>query len=146
MQATLSSSAALQGSALLQQRRTARQGRSCSSLVRVSALLSRPSSQCAIHQGCKPAPACPPPLAASLCRGPAATGLPRPAVLPLLPQAHNEGPLIVTEKKELRLPTPKYCESIHQTRRRPTRTVDVRGGGQLRGRGAAPHGAVQISS
>lgn len=46
-------------------------------------------------------------------------------------QAHNEGPMIVTEKKELRLPTPKYCESIHQTRRRPTRTIDVRlGGGQ----------------
>lgn len=37
--------------------------------------------------------------------------------------------MIVTEKKELRLPTPKYCESIHQTRRRPTRTIDVRGGG-----------------
>jgi (E)-4-hydroxy-3-methylbut-2-enyl-diphosphate synthase len=33
--------------------------------------------------------------------------------------------MIVTEKKELRLPTPKYCESIHQTRRRPTRTVDI---------------------
>lgn len=37
--------------------------------------------------------------------------------------------MIVTEKKELRLPTPKYCESIHQTRRRPTRTIDVRGDG-----------------
>lgn len=38
MQATLSSTAALQGNALLQQRRTTRQGRPCSSLVRVSAL------------------------------------------------------------------------------------------------------------
>ena len=36
-------------------------------------------------------------------------------------------PMIVTQKKELRLLTPKYCESISQTRRRPTRTVDVRG-------------------
>lgn len=36
--------------------------------------------------------------------------------------------MIVTEKKELRLVTPKYCESIHQTKRRPTRTVDVRSG------------------
>lgn len=34
--------------------------------------------------------------------------------------------MIVTQKKELRLLTPKYCESIHQTRRRPTRTIDVR--------------------
>lgn len=39
----------------------------------------------------------------------------------------GEGPMIVTQKKELRLLTPKYCESISQTRRRPTRTVDVRG-------------------
>ncbi len=66
---------------------------------------------------------------------PSAASLRRPAVLPLLLQAHNEGPMIVTEKKELRLPTPKYCESIHQTRRRPTRTVDVRGGGAALGAG-----------
>jgi hypothetical protein len=33
--------------------------------------------------------------------------------------------MIVTQKKELRLLTPKYCESIHQTKRRPTRTVEI---------------------
>lgn len=68
MQATLSSSAALQGSALLQQRRTARQGRPCSSLVRVSALRGCPIPQCVMRQGPKPAPACPLPPAASLRR------------------------------------------------------------------------------
>ncbi len=36
--------------------------------------------------------------------------------------------MIVTQKKELRLLTPKYCESIHQTKRRPTRTVEVQPG------------------
>ena len=37
----------------------------------------------------------------------------------------GNGPIIVTEK-ELMLPgTPKYCESINQTRRRPTRTINV---------------------
>jgi hypothetical protein len=29
------------------------------------------------------------------------------------------------EKKELKLLTPKYCEHIYQTRRRPTRTINV---------------------
>lgn len=33
---------------------------------------------------------------------------------------------MLPEKKELRLVTPKYCESIYQTRRRPTRTIEVR--------------------
>jgi hypothetical protein len=47
------------------------------------------------------------------------------AVLSGQAAAETEGPMIVTQKKELKLLTPKYCESIHQTRRRPTRTVDV---------------------
>ena len=34
--------------------------------------------------------------------------------------------MIVTQTKELRRLTPKYCESIHQPTRRPTRTVEVR--------------------
>lgn len=29
-------------------------------------------------------------------------------------------------KKELKLVTPKYCESVTQTKRRPTRTIMVR--------------------
>jgi (E)-4-hydroxy-3-methylbut-2-enyl-diphosphate synthase len=32
---------------------------------------------------------------------------------------------LVTPSKELIIPTPKYCESINQTRRRPTRTIDI---------------------
>ncbi|KAI3426108.1 hypothetical protein D9Q98_008487 [Chlorella vulgaris] len=44
---------------------------------------------------------------------------------PVRAAAETEGPMIVTQKKELKLLTPKYCESIHQTRRRPTRTVDI---------------------
>lgn len=42
----------------------------------------------------------------------------------------GEGPMIVTQKKE-RLLTPKYCESINQSKRRPTRTVEVRPAIQL---------------
>ena len=37
----------------------------------------------------------------------------------------GEGPLILPSGEVL-VPTPKYCESIYQTRRRPTRTVHVR--------------------
>lgn len=52
-------------------------------------------------------------------------------------QAHaGDSPLVLPEKKELRLVTPKYCESIYQTRRRPTRTIEVR-----RGRGAGQQGS-----
>ena len=35
-----------------------------------------------------------------------------------------EGPLVMPEEKKLKLPT-KYCESIHQTIRRPTRTIHI---------------------
>ena len=35
-----------------------------------------------------------------------------------------EGPLVMPEEKKLKLPT-KYCESIHQTIRRPTRTIQI---------------------
>ncbi len=38
----------------------------------------------------------------------------------------GESPIIMTQKKELSLVTPKYCESIHETRRRKTCTVTVR--------------------
>lgn len=41
-------------------------------------------------------------------------------------------------EKELWLPTPHYCESIYQTRRRPTRTIHVRDvleWGSMMGRG-----------
>ena len=40
-------------------------------------------------------------------------------------QAHAEGSTIAVPKRELQLPTPKYCESIYQSTRRPTRTVWV---------------------
>jgi hypothetical protein len=53
----------------------------------------------------------------------------------------NEGPMIVTQKKELRLLTPKYCESTHQTKRRPTRTIDVSSAGLWAA--AAPAGNEQ---
>lgn len=57
----------------------------------------------------------------------AARPQPPEAAPPLIPcQAHaGDSPLVLPEKKELRLVTPKYCESIHQTRRRPTRTIEV---------------------
>ena len=35
-----------------------------------------------------------------------------------------EGPLVMPEEKKLKLPT-KYCESVHQTIRRPTRTIHI---------------------
>ena len=35
-----------------------------------------------------------------------------------------EGPLVMPEEKKLKLPT-MYCESIHQTIRRPTRTIHI---------------------
>ena len=35
-----------------------------------------------------------------------------------------EGPLVMPEEKKLKLPT-KYCESIYQTIRRPTRTIQI---------------------
>lgn len=39
-------------------------------------------------------------------------------------RSHSE-PVVVMPSKELVLPTPKYCESVHVTRRRPTRTVEI---------------------
>ncbi|KAL4448645.1 hypothetical protein ABPG75_005864 [Micractinium tetrahymenae] len=44
---------------------------------------------------------------------------------PIRAAVAGEGPMIITQKKELRLLTPKYCESINQTKRRPTRTVEI---------------------
>jgi hypothetical protein len=42
----------------------------------------------------------------------------------VLPQAIlAEGPIVLPQEKKLVLP--KYCESIYQTRRRPTRTIHV---------------------
>lgn len=41
-----------------------------------------------------------------------------------LQRAHSE-PSLVVPRKELVIPTPRYCESIHQTRRRPTSTVEI---------------------
>ena len=35
-----------------------------------------------------------------------------------------EGPLVMPEEKKLKLPT-KYCESIYQTIRRPTRSIQI---------------------
>lgn len=35
-----------------------------------------------------------------------------------------EGPLVMPEEKKLKVPT-KYCESIYQTIRRPTRTIQI---------------------
>ncbi|KAL6776847.1 HDS1 [Auxenochlorella protothecoides x Auxenochlorella symbiontica] len=41
------------------------------------------------------------------------------------PQAVAAQPSAASAEKELWLPTPHYCESIYQTRRRPTRTIYV---------------------
>jgi (E)-4-hydroxy-3-methylbut-2-enyl-diphosphate synthase len=46
-------------------------------------------------------------------------------MLTSLQVAHAEEPLVVPARAQLYIPTPKYSESIYQTRRRPTRTIQV---------------------
>lgn len=125
MHSTASSSAFARGEVLTQGRRTMRAGgRQAPIRVGFGILWSMVGcqAQCATRRGqTSLAPVGAAAAAASLFRHPLRA---TPSLFHL--QAHAEGPMIVTEKKELRLPTPKYCESVTQTRRRPTRTVDVR--------------------
>ena len=59
-------------------------------------------------------------------------------------QAKAQSSAIVMPSKELLLPG-KYCESIHQTKRRPTRTIMVRRDcGLLLGAGAAGNGGRHV--